>query len=76
MTMYMYMIVHTSVVDSPSHLPTVGLLPCRSDINRLCEEFLDKSAEEALESDIPLLFITFPSTKDPTFNQPDRFPGQ
>ena len=34
------------------------------------------SAEEAMQSEVPLLFITFPSTKDPTFNMEGRFPGK
>ena len=48
----------------------------RADIDQISADYFEKSAEEAIESDVPLLFITFPSTKDPTFNQPDRFPGQ
>ena len=43
------------------------------DLDGLTLEFFKKSAEEAAESDIPLLFISFPSAKDSTFNE--RYPG-
>lgn len=38
------------------------------------DEFKNLSKEEVGKSDIPLLFISFPSTKDPTWNE--RFPGK
>lgn len=38
------------------------------------EEYISLSPEEATKVPPPLIFISFPSTKDPTFN--DRFPGK
>jgi all-trans-retinol 13,14-reductase len=46
----------------------------RNDLSGIIEEFLQKPAEDAASSDVPLLFITFPSAKDPTFQ--DRYPGK
>lgn len=45
-----------------------------NEINREACEFLKMSADEAMDAEIPLLFISFPSSKDPTFNE--RFPGK
>ncbi|XP_057316646.1 all-trans-retinol 13,14-reductase-like [Hydractinia symbiolongicarpus] len=44
------------------------------DLDKGVDEFLSLPAEKAGESDIPLLFISFPSTKDPTWNE--RYPGK
>ena len=48
----------------------------RYDLDKNTRDYLNLSAEEAMHADVPLLFITFPSTKDPTFNQEGRFPGK
>lgn len=46
-----------------------------NDLSGLALDYLNKpSAEEAGDSNIPLLFISFPSAKDPTFQQ--RYPGK
>lgn len=45
-----------------------------NDLNAVTEEYLEKTSDEAIEADIPMVFLTFPSAKDPTFN--DRFPGK
>ncbi len=45
----------------------------RTEVNGLVRDYMGKSREEALQDDIPLLFISFPSAKDPTYNE--RFPG-
>lgn len=44
------------------------------DLDKGVDEFLSLPVEKAGESDIPLLFISFPSTKDPTWNE--RYPGK
>lgn len=38
------------------------------------DEYVALSPEEAAKTPPPLIFLSFPSTKDPTFN--DRFPGK
>lgn len=38
------------------------------------EQFCNQNPEDAGTKDIPLLFLSFPSTKDPTWNE--RFPGR
>ena len=38
------------------------------------ENFLNLSMEEAMEVDLPILFISFPSTKDPTWST--HYPGK
>ena len=38
------------------------------------DEYIALPADEVGKTDIPLLFISFPSTKDPTWN--DRYPGK
>jgi all-trans-retinol 13,14-reductase len=45
-----------------------------NDLSGIVEEFLQKPAEDAANAEVPLLFITFPSAKDPTFQ--DRYPGK
>jgi all-trans-retinol 13,14-reductase len=45
-----------------------------SDLQGQLEKYLSLSADEAAKQPPPLLFISFPSTKDPTF--PERFPGK
>ncbi|XP_070565714.1 all-trans-retinol 13,14-reductase-like [Ptychodera flava] len=45
-----------------------------NDASKAALEFMGKSVEEAGQSDIPLLFISFPSAKDPTWDQ--RYPGK
>ncbi|CAH1788912.1 unnamed protein product [Owenia fusiformis] len=47
---------------------------CDVDVNKACEEFFKCSAQDAVNSEIPLLFISFPSTKDPTWDE--RYPGK
>ena len=46
---------------------------CRNDLGKITRDFLTKDAEDAIDSDIPLLFISFPSAKDETYEE--RFPG-
>lgn len=45
-----------------------------NDIDKLTLDYLKLSREEALDVDIPLLFISFPSTKDPQWQK--KFPGK
>eukprot|EP00794_Sanderia_malayensis_P003298 gene3298-3781_t len=45
-----------------------------NDLDQGLEDYVSLSAEKAGTEDIPLLFISFPSTKDPTWDQ--RFPGK
>ncbi|XP_022085438.1 putative all-trans-retinol 13,14-reductase [Acanthaster planci] len=45
-----------------------------SDHDKNMEEYMNRSAEESGKDDIPLLFITFPSAKDPSW--PERYPGK
>ena len=44
------------------------------DINEVVTRYANGSPEDAEEKGIPLLFISFPSTKDPTWEE--RFPGK
>ncbi|XP_066923132.1 all-trans-retinol 13,14-reductase-like [Clytia hemisphaerica] len=44
------------------------------DLDKGLDDFLNTPAEKVGTEDIPLLFISFPSTKDPTWDQ--RFPGK
>ncbi|XP_072028858.1 all-trans-retinol 13,14-reductase-like [Amphiura filiformis] len=44
------------------------------DYNKAVREYMAKSREDCFNEDIPLLFISFPSAKDPTYNE--RFPGK
>ena len=44
----------------------------RPDLDQLLDEYLALSATEAAEADIPLMFVSFPSAKDPTWSR--RFP--
>ncbi len=44
-----------------------------NDLSAVTEGFLNMSAEEAMNSEVPLLFISFPSTKDSTHDE--RYPG-
>ena len=45
-----------------------------TDLNRITQEYLDMDAATAGTEDIPLLFISFPSTKDPEWE--NRHPGK
>lgn len=45
-----------------------------NDFDRIFQSYVTLSESEAGTKDIPLLFISFPSAKDPTWN--DRFPGK
>ena len=45
----------------------------RPDLNNLVREFMSRSREDCFKENIPLLFISFPSAKDPTYSE--RFPG-
>lgn len=45
-----------------------------NDIDKLCMDYLKMNREEALDVDIPLLFISFPSTKDPEWKK--KYPGK
>ena len=44
------------------------------DLDGTLEKFTKMTPEEASSSPIPLMFVSFPSTKDPAFN--DRYPGK
>ena len=44
------------------------------DINEVVTRYINSTPEDAEEKGIPLLFISFPSTKDPTWEE--RFPGK
>jgi len=44
------------------------------DLNKLMDDYIALPAEEVGKSDIPLLFISFPSTKDPLWNE--KSPGK
>ncbi|KAK3882468.1 hypothetical protein Pcinc_013175 [Petrolisthes cinctipes] len=46
----------------------------RNDIDKLTLEYLNMTREEAMDVDVPLLFISFPSTKDPEWEK--RYPGK
>ena len=45
-----------------------------ADLDGTVDKFIKLSPEEASTSTIPLMFLSFPSTKDPTYN--DRYPGK
>jgi all-trans-retinol 13,14-reductase len=45
-----------------------------NDLSGEIDNYLSKSVEDATSSEIPMVFIAFPSAKDVTFN--DRFPGK
>ena len=45
-----------------------------SNYDRILDNYVNLPASEAGTKDIPLLFISFPSAKDPTWE--DRFPGK
>ena len=44
------------------------------DLQAQVDKYVSLAPEEATKVPIPLIFISFPSAKDPTFN--DRFPGK
>lgn len=46
----------------------------RPDVEELTKEYVNLSVEEAAEAEVPLLFVSFPSAKDPSWS--DRFPGK
>ena len=45
-----------------------------SKLDSVIQDYMSLSADEARTSDVPLLFVSFPSTKDPTYNT--RYPGK
>ncbi len=45
-----------------------------ANLDETCEKYLALSSEEAATNPPPLLFLSFPSTKDPTYAQ--RYPGK
>jgi len=45
-----------------------------NDITKECNAYTKLTAEEALDRDVPLMFISFPSTKDPEWQK--RYPGK
>ena len=45
----------------------------RKDIDQISRDYLNLSAEQARDADVPLLFISFPSAKDPSHKE--RYPG-
>ena len=44
------------------------------NLDESVEKYIEKSPEDALSEPPPLMFLSFPSTKDRTFN--DRYPGK
>ncbi|XP_060078415.1 all-trans-retinol 13,14-reductase-like [Ylistrum balloti] len=46
----------------------------RTDQEKAMYEWLDMSVEDAAHSEVPLMFVSFPSAKDPTW--PQRFPDK
>ncbi|RXG71505.1 putative all-trans-retinol 13,14-reductase [Armadillidium vulgare] len=46
----------------------------KKDIDKVCVEYAKNTREQIEEEDIPLMFVSFPSTKDPTWEK--RFPGK
>lgn len=44
----------------------------RPDLDASVDEFMKLTRDEAMESDVPLMFVSFPSAKDPTWSS--RFP--
>jgi all-trans-retinol 13,14-reductase len=47
---------------------------CSNDLDGIMDEFVSKDTNDLHDADVPLLFISFPSTKDKTFAQ--RYPGK
>lgn len=45
-----------------------------ADLDKAVQEYVSLSPEEATTAEVPLMFISFPSTKDPTYNE--RYPGK
>ena len=45
-----------------------------ADLDGTFEKYTNLSPDEVIKSPVPLLFLSFPSTKDPTYN--DRYPGK
>ena len=45
-----------------------------SDLQGAVDKYVSGSVEDAIASPVPILFLSFPSTKDPTFDE--RFPGK
>ncbi len=45
-----------------------------SKLDSVVQNYISLSSDEARTADIPLLFLSFPSAKDPTFNT--RYPGK
>ena len=58
----------------------LGLIPrnewiySSNELDQSYEDYIRTSAQDAGTEDSPLLFVSFPSTKDPTWD--DRFPGK
>ena len=44
-----------------------------NDMCGLVRDYINRSKEDCFKDDIPLLFISFPSAKDPSYSE--RFPG-
>ena len=45
-----------------------------SDLDASLKKYINLTPEEARNSPVPLIFVSFPSSKDPTYN--DRYPGK
>lgn len=45
-----------------------------NDISGTFSKLMSQSADDVTNADLPMLFISFPGAKDPTFN--DKFPGK
>ena len=45
----------------------------RNDLEGITEEYLNLNVEDVVHAKVPLLFVSFPSVKDPVW--PQKFPG-
>lgn len=58
-------------------MKTIGCVryfPTSYDLDAVTEEYISLSREEAAEAPVPMMFISFPSAKDSTYNE--RYPGK
>ena len=46
----------------------------KEDLDAITERYMDRSQQDAAKGVVPLLFISFPSAKDPLW--PDKHPGK
>ena len=45
-----------------------------ADLDKAVDDYISLTPEEAMTAEVPLMFVSFPSTKDPTYNE--RYPGK